>query len=91
MQVNAHYDTLLTEDVSHWDHLLSNQLILAMECLVTKSGEEQGNDNARFISVDDGRVLRCCGSTQSSRFLFGDRVAFFFLVSGSLRLTGHEE
>ncbi|CAM9549731.1 unnamed protein product [Laminaria digitata] len=38
-EVNAHYDTLLTEDVSHWDHLLSNQLILAMECLVTKAGE----------------------------------------------------
>lgn len=48
MQVNAHYDTLLTEDVSHWDHLLSNQLILAMECLATKTGKKHGYWNANI-------------------------------------------
>lgn len=78
MQVNAHYDTLLSEDVSHWDHLLSNQLILAMECLVAKSGEEQGHVDAKHISVDDGRVLRCYGSTQSQRaFCSGTGWRFF--------------
>eukprot|EP00903_Cladosiphon_okamuranus_P019894 g18286.t1 len=40
-EVNAHYDTLLTEDVSRWDHLLSHQLVLVMGCLGTK-GSTQG-------------------------------------------------
>ena len=48
MQVNAHYDTLLTEDMSCWDHLLSNQLILVMECLATKTGEEQETKSVFF-------------------------------------------
>lgn len=39
VQVNAHYDTLLTEDVDRWDHLLSHQLLLVMECLALKAGE----------------------------------------------------
>ncbi|CAM9146294.1 unnamed protein product [Ectocarpus sp. 12 AP-2014] len=37
-EVNAHYDTLLTEDVDRWDHLLSHQLLLVMECLASKAG-----------------------------------------------------
>ncbi|CAM9748039.1 unnamed protein product [Pylaiella littoralis] len=41
-EVNAHYDTLLTEDVSRWDHLLSHQLILVMECLATNGGAALG-------------------------------------------------
>lgn len=41
LQVNAHYDTLLTEDDSRWDHLLSHQLVLVMGCLGTK-GSSQG-------------------------------------------------
>lgn len=49
--MNAHYDTLLTEDVSQWDHLLSNQLILAMEYLATKTGEELGNWNAEIYPL----------------------------------------
>lgn len=47
LQVNAHYDTLLTEDVSRWDHLLSHQLILVMECLATNGGEK----NLRFGAI----------------------------------------
>lgn len=39
VQVNAHYDTLLTEDVGRWDHLLSHQLLLVMKCLASKAGE----------------------------------------------------
>lgn len=45
--MNAHYDTLLTEDVTRWDDLLSNQLSLAMECLVVRPGEQ----NDCFFSV----------------------------------------
>ncbi|CAM9244068.1 unnamed protein product [Ectocarpus fasciculatus] len=37
-EVNAHYDTLLTEDVGRWDHLLSHQLLLVMKCLASKAG-----------------------------------------------------
>ncbi|CAM9628417.1 unnamed protein product, partial [Sphacelaria rigidula] len=36
-EVNAHCDTLLTEDVLYWDHLLSHQIILVMSCLATPS------------------------------------------------------